>query len=68
MQFFAQLNEQLSSGHRQGAGAEVVAELLPAGDFWVAEGFHQHYLERGGGSGQPQSAAKGCSDRIRCYG
>lgn len=26
------------------------------------------YLEKGGRFGRPQSARKGCSDPIRCYG
>lgn len=36
--------------------------------FWSAETYHQQYLERGGRYGMKQSAKKGCSDPIRCYG
>ena len=37
---------------------------------WTAQKFdvHQRYLEEGGRFGRPQSAAKGCTDEIRCYG
>lgn len=36
--------------------------------FWPAEGYHQQYLEKGGRFGRKQSAKKGCTDPIRCYG
>ena len=45
-----------------------VAELLPAKEYYIAEGYHQQYLEKGGRMGNGQSAAKGCQDKIRCYG
>ena len=41
----------------------IVTEVLPARRFYPAEDYHQQYLEKGG-----QSARKGCSDPIRCYG
>ncbi len=33
-----------------------------------AEDYHQQYLSKGGRFGSAQSAAKGCTDTIRCYG
>ncbi|XP_048443918.1 peptide methionine sulfoxide reductase-like [Pyrus x bretschneideri] len=42
---------------------EVVTEILPAKKFYRAEEDHQQYLKKGG-----QSAEKGCTDQIRCYG
>ncbi|KXZ55474.1 hypothetical protein GPECTOR_2g1023 [Gonium pectorale] len=50
------------------AGDRVVVELQPAGDYFLAEGYHQQYLSKGGRFGNVQSAAKGCKDPIRCYG
>lgn len=48
---------------RPTAGQRVVVEVKPAGIYYLAEDYHQHYLEKGG-----QCSAKGCSDGIRCYG
>lgn len=42
---------------------KITTEIVPAGQFYAAEVYHQGYLEKGG-----QCAAKGCSDNIRCYG
>ena len=42
--------------------------LQPCGDYYLAEKYHQQYLAKGGRFGAPQSAAKGCTDKIRCYG
>ena len=51
------------------SGREVVTEVLPAGVFWPAEEAHQRFLAKGNGrSGRPQSAEKGATDEIRCYG
>ena len=41
----------------------LATELLPANTFWMAEDYHQQYLEKGG-----QSAKKTASEKIRCYG
>jgi len=46
----------------------IATELKPAMIFWPAEKYHQQYLEKGGRFKDPQSAAKGCTDTIRCYG
>jgi peptide-methionine (S)-S-oxide reductase len=60
----ADINAKLKDGSwRPVAGKEVVVELVPAGDYWLAEDYHQQYLEKGG-----QDASKGASSRIRCYG
>lgn len=66
----AEIQAQLDSGKfpRRVAGKKVVVELLPATEFWIAENYHQQYLAKGGRGGRGQSAAKGCSDPIRCYG
>ncbi|GAB9477160.1 Peptide-methionine s-oxide reductase [Globisporangium polare] len=41
----------------------IVTEILAAKRFWLAESYHQRYLEKGG-----QCADKGCDIHIRCYG
>lgn len=47
---------------------KIATELLPAKKFYRAEEYHQQYLAKGGRFGMRQSAEKGCSDPIRCYG
>jgi len=49
-------------------GGPIYTELEPVGVMYPAEEYHQQYLERGGRMGMGQSAAKGCTDPIRCYG
>mmetsp|Transcript_1503 Transcript_1503/g.5538 ORF Transcript_1503/g.5538 Transcript_1503/m.5538 type:complete len:235 (+) Transcript_1503:3-707(+) len=49
-------------------GRKVVTTVESAGPFWEAEKMHQLYLAKGGRFGRAQSAAKGCTDPIRCYG
>jgi methionine-S-sulfoxide reductase len=44
-------------------GKPLATELKPATTFWVAEEYHQQYLEKGG-----QSAKKTATEQIRCYG
>lgn len=46
----------------------IVTEILPAKRFYRAEEYHQQYLAKGGRFGDGQSAAKGCTDPIKCYG
>lgn len=41
----------------------VITEIEDAAAFWLAEDYHQQYLEKKG-----QSAEKGCEVPIRCYG
>lgn len=55
-------------GGSKPAGNKVVVSLEPAQDYYLAEEYHQQYLSKGGRAGRAQSAAKGCSDPIRCYG
>mmetsp|Transcript_24039 Transcript_24039/g.62183 ORF Transcript_24039/g.62183 Transcript_24039/m.62183 type:complete len:240 (-) Transcript_24039:233-952(-) len=69
----AEVNEKLARGeqvrpNKPYAGKVVVSEIAPAGDYWIAEDYHQQYLSKGGRFGAGQSAAKGCTDPIRCYG
>jgi len=42
---------------------KIVVEIKKASKFWPAEGYHQHYLQKGN-----QNAKKGCLDPIKCYG
>lgn len=46
----------------------IATELKSAMPFWPAEKYHQQYLEKGGRFNDPQSAKKGATDEIRCYG
>jgi peptide-methionine (S)-S-oxide reductase len=63
------VNEKLAKGEfRRVRGNRVVTELKEAGLYYVAEKYHQQYLARGGRFGLPQSAEKGSTERIRCYG
>lgn len=41
----------------------IVTEVKEAAIFWPAEEYHQQYLKKGG-----QSASKGETERVRCYG
>lgn len=66
----AAVNEDIKAGraNRRWAGDRVVAQVEAAGDYFLAEDYHQQYLSKGGRFGSAQSAAKGCTDPIRCYG
>ncbi|CAN0348366.1 unnamed protein product [Ascophyllum nodosum] len=46
----------------------IATELEKATVYWPAELYHQQYLSKGGRFGLPQSAEKGATDIIRCYG
>lgn len=45
------------------AGKDVIVEIKPEALFYIAEDYHQRYLEKGG-----QDASKGSEAPIRCYG
>lgn len=66
----AEVQAKLDAGAwpKRVAGKKVMVELKPAGDYYLAEDYHQQYLSKGGRMGSAQSAAKGCTDPIRCYG
>jgi peptide-methionine (S)-S-oxide reductase len=49
-------------------GRKIATEVLPAKTFYMAEDYHQQYLEKGASGGGKQSARKMCNDPIRCYG
>ena len=46
----------------------IATECKKAMPFWPAEKYHQQYLSNGGRFGKPQSAEKGATEKIRCYG
>eukprot|EP00612_Vaucheria_litorea_P004448 CAMPEP_0171465626 /NCGR_PEP_ID=MMETSP0945-20130129/8647_1 /TAXON_ID=109269 /ORGANISM="Vaucheria litorea, Strain CCMP2940" /LENGTH=252 /DNA_ID=CAMNT_0011993307 /DNA_START=21 /DNA_END=779 /DNA_ORIENTATION=- len=58
--FFESLKKQYSK--------PIATELVDAAVFFPAEKYHQQYLSNNGRFGTPQSAEKGCTDPIRCYG
>ena len=64
------LDEAIAADPNKYATAKkaVATEILPSKAFWPAEEYHQKYLEKGGRFGRPQSAEKGNTDEIRCYG
>lgn len=69
LQAFEEVNEKLAKKiFRPVRGNKVVVELSEAGMYYVAENYHQQYLAKGGRMGRGQSAEKGCTEKIRCYG
>ncbi|EFN53814.1 hypothetical protein CHLNCDRAFT_25450, partial [Chlorella variabilis] len=58
--------EKLASGLFRLPGKKVQTTIEPATDYYLAEDYHQQYLSRGGRFNRPQSAEKGCNDKIRC--
>lgn len=48
---------------RMAKGKNIVTEICELKNYSAAEDYHQHYLEKKG-----QSAEKGASSKIRCYG
>jgi peptide-methionine (S)-S-oxide reductase len=46
----------------------IATELKDAMIYWPAELYHQQYLSKGGRNGNAQSAEKGSTEPIRCYG
>ena len=46
----------------------ITTEVEAVGIYWPAEEYHQQYLEKGGRGGNGQSAEKGATETIRCYG
>ena len=55
--------EQVKSQAQANFKKPIVTEVVAAATFWAAEKYHQQYLAKGG-----QSAKKGATDPIRCYG
>ena len=53
---------------QRGAGRPIVTEVERTAAYYPAEAYHQQYLEKGGRMGRGQSAEKGCTETIRCYG
>lgn len=47
----------------QRLGSDIVTDIAEVNNYCPAEEYHQRYLEKKG-----QNAAKGASERIRCYG
>jgi len=61
--------EKVVAEVKEGLGGKAFhTEFVPVEVFYPAEEYHQQYLEKGGRMGNGQSAAKGCTDTIRCYG
>lgn len=57
--------ENLKEDAHRRLGKETVVEVMSGVDipFWLAEEYHQQYLEKGG-----QNAEKDATEPIRCYG
>ena len=55
--------EERKAEEQKKLGRTVVTEITPAQEYYMAEDYHQRYLEKGG-----QCAIKGDKTKIRCYG
>jgi len=55
--------EKSKADEAQKRGTTVVTEVVSAPHYYIAEGYHQQYLSKGG-----QCADKGDGSGIRCYG
>ena len=55
--------EKSKAAEAERLGKPVVTEIVAAPQYYIAEGYHQQYLAKGG-----QCAAKGDGTGIRCYG
>ena len=62
------LTVEIATNPKYTTNNKIATECQPATLFWPAEQYHQQYLEKGGRYGTPQSAQKGCTDPIQCYG
>lgn len=61
--FHDDLQREVAQELLKGYGSGVMTEVKPASVFYRAEEYHQQYLLKGG-----QSAKKGSSSHIQCYG
>ena len=57
------MKRSLERQREDGGGREVMTDVREAAAFYPAEDYHQQYLLKGG-----QSARKGETEGIRCYG
>jgi peptide-methionine (S)-S-oxide reductase len=69
LQHFCEVCCKLQEAKEKELGVKLAIEIEPVSNYHEAEDFHQQYLSRGGvNSAVRQSAKKGCTDPIRCYG
>mmetsp|Transcript_1578 Transcript_1578/g.3927 ORF Transcript_1578/g.3927 Transcript_1578/m.3927 type:complete len:92 (-) Transcript_1578:162-437(-) len=60
--------KNIATLQKQMPNSQIMTELEPCKIFWPAEEYHQQYLQKGGRFKQGQSAEKGSTEEIRCYG
>lgn len=58
-----QVAEQSVANANEQFGKPTVVEVQAEQPFYLAEGYHQRYLEKGG-----QDASQDATETIRCYG